>query len=322
MKNNKGISLISVIIAILLIAILVVLIWVGIAVMNSVEEDSKKEENNSKIAVNNDKDKGKSSSSIDLDDLVYDAEFDYKTGINGFTYTTNEWGSEVETTHTYVKNSTEIEGFDLKTSSFPYVNIDSDYAEEINNNVENLYESYLDDFKERITVIRDTNDIEDLKEREYARYQGDYITVENDIVNYEAYLNGDILSIVIIEGPFTNVGYEYTVYNIDVVTGKEVSYQDIISKSKYSDYSKLKNAISQKAEEILIEVYSDPKITELGKERFEENMDITLNKYIFKNSGSLNAYGAYFNDESNLCLILATHTGMGTSTQQFIYELE
>ncbi len=50
--------------------------------------------------------------------------------------------------------------------------------------------------------------------------------IANNIVKYNAYKNDNILSIVIVEGPITNIGYKYKTFNIDLNTGKRVNLEE------------------------------------------------------------------------------------------------
>jgi len=328
MENKKRISVMSIIIAILLVAILGALIWVGISMMNSDKEESESKTSTSKTETNKNKKEEKEDdeeeedvlANLDLDELVYDAEYDYNTGIAGFTYTLYDYSTKQnQGPYTYKANSTKIEGVDLKTSKFPYIDIDSTYAKKVNEEIEELYNEYLDNFKERIIKIRDTESEQDVELREELRYQGDIIKVDDNIVNYEAYLNGNILSVIIVEGPFENIGLKYTVYNIDVSTGKKVTDEDIINMSNYSDSKKISNELKQKVEDVLVELYEGENIDE---ETLEANVNTTINEYIFTDSEEMNIHGAYFNAENNLCLIFETYTGWGIESQKYIYEFK
>ena len=47
-------------------------------------------------------------------------------------------------------------------------------------------------------------------------------------VNYEAYLNGDILSVLLIKSSVMDGYTEYYAYNLDIKKGKELDQQELI----------------------------------------------------------------------------------------------
>ena len=239
--NEKKISLTTAIV--LLIMLLLTLIIAGGAIYivkdkngdnnKKVKEETKQNYVENKKQNENNTETSRTDIDKSVSELVTDAKFDYNTGIDSFTYRLEDWETKQIKTYTYKANSTEIEGADLKTSKFPHVNIDSDYTRKINAEVENLFDEYFEDFKTEIKLIRDTEVIEDKLERAGARYRGDSTRIENNIVTYYAYKNNDILSVVIVEGPFNNAGKFYTTYNIDLNTGKEINFLEICDTLKF-----------------------------------------------------------------------------------------
>ena len=113
-----------------------------------------------------------------VSELVTDAEFDYNTGIESFSYSIENIYTKKTETYVYEKNSTEIEGVDLKTSKFPRVNINSAYAGQINTETEKLFEKYMNEFKNRIKNLRVTESITDKNEKDQQRYIG-YSSLKN-----------------------------------------------------------------------------------------------------------------------------------------------
>ena len=245
-------------------------------------ENKKQNENNTKTS-RTDIDKS-------VSELVTDTKFDYNTGIDSFTYRLEDWETKQIKTYTYKANSTEIEGADLKTSKFPHVNIDSDYARKINAEVENLFDEYFEDFKTEIKLIRDTEVIEDKLERAGARYRGDSTRIENNIVTYYAYKNNDILSVVIVEGPFNNAGKFYTTYNIDLNTGKEIKFLEIYDTLKL-DSTKLYNNACEQMEKVLKEEFSNQYNStnvEDNKKQISQNLFSDSTKFFIDNNNKLN----------------------------------
>ncbi len=59
-----------------------------------------------------------------------------------------------EDKYTYEANSLKIGEADLETSKFPYVNIDSTYGREINNEVAELIKEYFDLYVDSIKTYK------------------------------------------------------------------------------------------------------------------------------------------------------------------------
>ena len=307
--NEKKISLTTAIV--LLIMLLLTLIIAGGAIYivkdkhgdnnKKVKEETKQNYVENKKQNENNTETSRTDIDKSVSELVTDAKFDYNTGIDSFTYRLEDWETKQIKTYTYKANSTEIEGADLKTSKFPHVNIDSDYARKINAEVENLFDEYFEDFKTEIKLIRDTEVIEDKLERAGARYRGDSTRIENNIVTYYAYKNNDILSVVIVEGPFNNAGKFYTTYNIDLNTGKEINFLEICNTLKL-DSTELYNNVCEQMEKVLKEEYTeyydypnDEKIVQEYNDYVKENKEIISNslfvvstKFFIDDSGKLN----------------------------------
>lgn len=108
--------------------------------------------------------------------------------------------------------------YDIK---IPYVNIDSNYAREINGKMEQA-------------------------ENDYQKYD------ESSKISYNYYINDNILSIYIKE--FSPSASIYTFYNIDIYTGKKVSNTEILAYKKYDNeifYTKLIDAVNNKVVEMM-----------------------------------------------------------------------
>lgn len=299
--NEKKISLTTAIV--LLIMLLLTLIIAGGAIYivkdkngdnnKKVKEETKQNYVENKKQNENNTETSRTDIDKSVSELVTDAKFDYNTGIDSFTYRLEDWETKQIKTYTYKANSTEIEGADLKTSKFPHVNIDSDYARKINAEVENLFDEYFEDFKTEIKLIRDTEVIEDKLERAGARYRGDSTRIENNIVTYYAYKNNDILSVVIVEGPFNNAGKFYTTYNIDLNTGKEINFLEICDTLKFDSaelYELYNNACKQK-EKVLKEEFSNQYNStnvEENKQQISQNLFSDSTKFFIDNNNKLN----------------------------------
>ena len=250
-----------------------------------------------------------------VSELVTDAKFSYNTGIDSFTYGLYNWSTQKEDKYTYEANSLKIGEADLETSKFPYVNIDSTYGREINNEVAELIKEYFDLYVDSIKLIRDTETIQDMEEKKQARRDVTNERIANNIVKYNAYKNDNILSIVIVEGPITNIEYKYKTFNIDLNTGKRVNLEEAYKKLGYTQ--------SELEEDLLKEV------SELVKERCEAN-DI-LDKYeglMSYNEKSVvstieNNNASYFIDENkNLNIVVTTDQPWGKDVHDILYTVK
>ena len=299
--NEKKISLTTAIV--LLIMLLLTLIIAGGAIYivkdkngdnnKKVKEETKQNYVENKKQNENNTETSRTDIDKSVSELVTDAKFDYNTGIDSFTYRLEDWETKQIKTYTYKANSTEIEGADLKTSKFPHVNIDSDYARKINAEVETLFDEYFEDFKTEIKLIRDTEVIDDISERTSARYRGDFIRIENNIVSYSTYKNGNVLSIVIKEGPFAQVGNKYTTYNIDLNTGKEISFLEICDTLKFdsAELDELYNNACEQMEKVLKEEFSNQYNStnvEENKQQISQNLFSDSTKFFIDNNNKLN----------------------------------
>lgn len=285
MENGKKISLTSVIIALLLMAILVVLIWIGIALMNSDEKEEatnsgvtvKNEDTNSEEVVNNEKEN--SLLSMNLDELVYDAEYDKMTETKSYKV------------YTLVnKNGTWDYDYDnpvtirLSDVQYPYININSADAEKANAEIKELYMEYEENYKNMENYLRDDG----------ALYVGDYrgnVIIDWDI--YNAYKYKNILSVVMLEPADIDTDYEifsYTtawIFNLD--TKEYMSFEEMCKELGYNE-TELRQKIETQVQNKLNE-YTD---TDNNDWNLDEALQMTMEnydntqKYFVDNSGNLN----------------------------------
>ena len=284
--NEKKISLTTAIV--LLIMLLLTLIIAGGAIYivkdkNGDNNKKAKEETKQNYVENkkqNENNIETSRTDIDksVEELVTDAEFDYNTGIDSFTYRLEDWETK-----------------QIKTSKFPHVNIDSSYARKINAEVEILFDKYFETFKTEIKLIRDTEMIEDENERDEKRWRGRgyFNNMENNMVSYLVYKNDNILSIVIKEGPVANEGNKYTTYNIDLNTGKEISFLEICDTLKFdsAELDELYNNACEQMEKVLKEEFSNQYNStnvEENKQQISQNLFSDSTKFFIDNNNKLN----------------------------------
>lgn len=246
-----------------------------------------------------------------VSELVTDAEFDYNTGIESFSYSIENIYTKKTETYVYEKNSTEIEGVDLKTSKFPRVNINSAYAGQINTETEKLFEKYMNEFKNRIKNLRVTESITDKDEKDQQRYIGYSSYVKNNVVTYSTYKNGDVLSIVIKEGPFENVGDIYTTYNIDLNTGNQADFTNICNKLGV-ETTQIRNSLYKQMEEVIKKEFydypNDGDYTEEYNNYLEENKKL-INEAVFDNTTK---FFVDNNNKLNIIFTISHNAGKGT----------
>ncbi len=254
-----------------------------------------------------------------VSELVTDAEFDYNTGIESFSYSIENIYTKKTETYVYEKNSTEIEGVDLKTSKFPRVNINSAYAGQINTETEKLFEKYMNEFKNRIKNLRVTESITDKDEKDQQRYIGYSSYVKNNVVTYSTYKNGDVLSIVIKEGPFENVGDIYTTYNIDLNTGNQADFTNICNKLGV-ETTKIRNSLYDQMKEVIKKEFydypNDGDYTEEYNNYLEENKKL-IDEAVFDNTTK------FFVDNSNkLNIIFTISHNAGKGTMECVFTVK
>lgn len=146
----------------------------------------------------------------------------------------------------------------------PNLNIESEYAKTINNEI-------LEKYKDTEKLSQKGTDI-----------------------NYSAYINNNILSLVIYEGStYSEADVRYVVYNIDAKTGKKVTNTEIL-KSKNITFDKFKeNVIS--THKILV---PEDKWSTVG------NTNMTYADVIKEfNERTIDNYVIYLNSKNEICVI-------------------
>lgn len=125
-------------------------------------------------------------------EYVYDANYDLSTNKESY------YGD--------VTHSTLVSASDLIV---PYINIDNNDANRVNNEIYNLYVELINEYNENL--------------EEEIFYT---------LVKYESYINNNILSVVIYtESGGTSIPiYQYYTYNFDLVTGILLSYTEVLNK--------------------------------------------------------------------------------------------
>lgn len=170
---------------------------------------SPKNSNNKSQEANNQKETMLVSKVYKDNDWVYDAEYEKKV--------TSDYYS--------LYNET----FYAKDIVVPYINVESDYANNANNEIKKVLDDAVENYNEG------------------ASGEFSYI----DECNYKYYLNNDGLSVILTYGVGSTdvVHPNYYIYNIDLKTGEELSYKDIYAIAGFND-----NNIEAKAESAITEI--------------------------------------------------------------------
>ena len=135
----------------------------------------------------------------------------------------------------YANNLTQtsyINGFNQKYSvedlKVPYINLNSEDAKKANNEIEKMYQDLIEIFKENLEQVSKGK-------------------MSNDcIVNYNSYINGNTLSVVIDIQYSERLYKDYYTYNFDLNTLNLLSYEDVYKRAGFTDdniSSKVENTI-------------------------------------------------------------------------------
>lgn len=154
----------------------------------------------------------------------------------------------------------------------PQLSVDSEDAESINNDIHEEYDKVFDDIE---------------------TYYQDY---EMNRTDYVAYLNGNILSLVIETRTTNTPNSFFKVYNIDVKTGKELNNEDVVNLSNISLneaygqlYSKIESIYTDEQKELVdAETYESIKGKSLDDKNIQESM------FYYNENGSLMAAYRYY----------------------------
>lgn len=156
---------------------------------------------------------------------------------------------------------------DLKV---PYINLDSEDAKKVNNEIKNLYQKFLEIFQENLDDIANGKMSNDCKS------------------NYNSYINGNTLSVVIDIQYGERLYKNYYTYNFDLVTLKLLSYEEVYKRAGFTDEnitSRVENAIrncdmynsfkeydqdgTQKSIQKTIKAYNEKSLKDIGKREID-----------------------------------------------------
>ena len=183
-------------IVIILVLVVIVLGLGSYLVYDKVINKDEKKSNTEKIEDDNDKEEAKEQDSkIDkTKELVYDA-----------TYVANA------TKESYITYSEE---HSVKNIVVPYINIDSNYAKEVNNEIKSIFESAIE---------RHNNYYERIKDLTFDPPEE---IISKKIIEYNKYIDDNTLSIVIIDS-HDPLDVNYYTYNFNLETGEKLSFEEV-----------------------------------------------------------------------------------------------
>lgn len=146
-------------------------------------------------------------------DYVYDANYSYNNKYTEFDRGNGE--DKVNTISTYGLSVEYRNGRQyLKDLKVPYINIKSNYAENVNKELKNLYKNYAEEFD---------------------RCAEDETIGCSQILTYRTYTYKDILSVIVIDAEQETSTWvlNYNIYNFDLTNGNEITYSDMVSMLGY-----------------------------------------------------------------------------------------
>ncbi len=268
-KNNFILILILII-----IAIIVSLIFVVMNNKNK-EEESINSSNNEILKVDTSK------------EYVYDATYSYdnkyteyeRTISSGEIGIINYYGLDVE----YSNGKQSITNLKV-----PYFNINSDDATKANNELSSLYNDYAKQFD---TCAEESKD--------------DKLPGCTLLLTYKSYQYDNIASVVVIDSSQATSTWvlNYHIYNFDLITGKNLSYDEVLNKIGYSKDSistNLSSLIKDKMDSIMkdtdltsacsasLDKYNTKNCYDITTKLLEDSISDNSVLYFVNNDGVLN----------------------------------
>lgn len=211
-KNNKLLLSLTI-----FLGVLVIILGGYITYDKIIKQEEINNQNNENLNNENTLDNINSGTILKLDnnkDWVYDASYNLPTNKESY--------------YGYLDHTKLISASDLIV---PYININSNDAKNVNQEIYKLYEELINKFNEN------------LKEEVWFT-----------LVEYKTYLNSNILSVVItteLAGTSVPV-YEYYTYNFNLNNGKLLSYKELYKNLGYNDED-IENKVKQSIIKILKE---------------------------------------------------------------------
>lgn len=190
--------------------------------------------------------------------------------------------------------------------SIPKINIDSKDVENINNEIE---EKIIKEVKKQIKEYKKLK-----KENKNNQEEVSYAFTPCDI-SYKYYINDEILSVVIKFGfPYEYV--EYTVYNVNIKTGKKIKNEEILG---YKGI--LPENFSNKLPEIFGDFYKENSGNMNEENELYEEYKKQYERTISKENCNINNY-MFLDNEGNINIVAKIYTMAGSGESICIIKIE
>lgn len=179
----------------------------------------------------------------------------------------------------------------LYTYRIPQIDIESEDAEKMNEEIKEKYGEY---YNEAIKHIE----------------EGFSITGE---VDYKAYVNGDILSVVAYRTVHDDVFY--STYNININTGKKVENKELLEMKGLNEEMVEKEIIAY-----MEEIVKSAKYEEMTESEIKEIQEYLL-KEVYETKIDENSQ-FYLSNENHLCVVANEYVMAGAGKYERLYDLE
>lgn len=229
---------------------------------------------------NNDNLKDKNIKIYENLEYVYDASYSYNNKYSDF-YRGFSGQDKVVTISIFGLTVEYRDGMQyLSDLKVPYINIKSNYAENVNSELEKLYKDYA---------------------KEFDRCAEDKDVSCTQILTYRTYTYNDILSVIVIyaEQATSKWVLNYNVYNFDLTDGNEITYSDMVTMLDYD-----KNNLLTEEKELLKNKMNDlwgknidlntgcskdnKNCYDIANEKLEESINNNSILFFVNNDGNLN----------------------------------
>ena len=170
------------------------------------------------------------------------------------------------------------------TYEIPSINIDSEYATQVNDEISSKIKKIYEEEKE-----------------EFNKYMNSTISEGNAYggtnIKYKYYVNNNILSLVVSESP--SFGVTYYIYNIDIYSGNKVSNNEILL-SKNMNAESFKNKIIESFNHLEKDNMLNSEYAKSDAEFCKSQYDKNISNL---STNSIDSYQMYLNDKNDLNVV-------------------
>lgn len=154
----------------------------------------------------------------------------------------------------------------IEDIKLPYINLDSEDAKKVNDEIEKLYQDFIKKFQENINILNQ------------GKMTDDFAT------NYNTYINENTLSIVIDITYDERLYKDYYTYNLDLKTLRLLSYEDVYKRAGFTE-----DNISERVDDSIknLEQYKMNKLYSQNEKDIEELKECIQNTVDSYNNKSL-----------------------------------